>query len=69
MPFVIGLLIAVLFAALLAPALRRAPLPFYLAALLLTAAAVLAGEADPESELLTDWVLPLFTKGSLAAAF
>ena len=69
MLFLIGLLIAVLFALALSPALRRAPLPFRIAAVLLAAGAAAAAQLDIESELLLDWILPLFTKGALSAAF
>ena len=69
MLFMIALLIAVLFAAFLAPALRKAPLPFCIAAALLAVGAAAAAQLDAESELLVDWVLPLFTKGALSAAF
>ena len=69
MLFLIALIIAALFAAFLLPGLRRAPLPFYLAAALLAAGAAIAAQLDIESDLRRDWVLPLFTKGAMAAAF
>ena len=69
MLFLIALIIAVLFAAFLSPALRKAPLPFYLAAALLAAGAAVAAQLDMESDLLLDWVLPLFNRGAAAAAF
>ena len=69
MLFLISLLAVLLLAPLLCRGLRRAPVPFWLAAALLAAAAALTAEADPESALLREWVLPLFTKGAMAAAF
>ena len=69
MLFLIALLIAVLFAAFLSPALRRAPLPFYIAAALLAAGAAVTAQLDVESEFLLDWALPLFTRGAVAGAF
>ena len=69
MLFLIALIVAVLFAAFLSPALRKAPLPFYLAAALLAAGAAVAAQLDMESDLLLDWVLPLFNRGAAAAAF
>ena len=69
MLFLIALMIALLFAAFLLPALRRAPLPFYIAAAVLAAGAAFAAQLDMESALLLDWMLPLFTKGAISAAF
>lgn len=68
MLFLISLALAILFAAFSAPLLRRAPLPFYCAALLLAAAAAAASELDVENVLLSDWILPLFNKSAAAAA-
>lgn len=69
MLFLIALAVAVLFAATLSKALRKAPLPFYIAAALLSAGAVIASRLDVESEFLMKWVFPLFTKGAMAAGF
>ena len=69
MLFLLALVIAVLFAAVLLPALRRSPMPFWIAAAVLAGGAVLAGELDVDSELLLDWILPLLNTGALAAAF
>lgn len=69
MLFLIALAVAVLFAATLSKALRKASLPFYIAAALLSAGAVIASRLDVESEFLMKWVFPLFTKGAMAAGF
>lgn len=69
MLFLLALVIAVLFAAILLPALRRSPLPFWVIAAVIAGGAVLAGELDVDSDLLLDWVLPLLNTGALAAAF
>lgn len=69
MLFLFALAVAILFAAFLLPTLRRHPLPFWIAAALLSLGAAVAGELDMESDLLLDWVLPLLNKGALSAAF
>jgi DMSO/TMAO reductase YedYZ heme-binding membrane subunit len=69
MLFLIALAVAVLFTAALSKALRKAPLPFYIAAALLSAGAVIVSRLDVESEFLMKWVFPLFTKGAMAAGF
>ena len=69
MLFLIALVVAVIFAATASKALRKAPLPFYIAAALLSAGAVVASRLDVESEFLMKWVFPLFTKGAMAVGF
>jgi DMSO/TMAO reductase YedYZ heme-binding membrane subunit len=68
MLFLISLLAVLLTAPLLCFALRRAPVPCRLASALLASAAAVIAELDPESAFLRTWVLPLFTKGAMAAA-
>ena len=69
MLFLIALVVAVIFAATASKALRKAPLPFYIAAALLSAGAVVSSRLDVESPFLMKWVFPLFTKGAMAAGF
>lgn len=69
MLFLIALLLAVVFTAVLSPVLRKKPLPFYFLAALVSASAVIASQSDAESAFLQTWVIPLFSKGAIATGF
>ena len=69
MLFLIALVIAVSFSLLCAPALRKKPLPFYVAAAVLSAAVVILAQYRIENELVQKYILALFSKGAVATAF
>ena len=69
MLFLIALVIAVSFSLLCAPALRKKPLPFYIAAAVLSAAVVILAQYRIENELVQKYILALFSKGAVATAF
>lgn len=69
MLFLIALIIAVSFSLLCAPALRKKPLPFYIAAALLSAAVVILAQYRIENEIMQKYIIAVFSKGSVATAF
>ncbi len=69
MLFLIALVIAVSFSLLCAPVLRKKPLPFYIAAAVLSAAVVILAQYRIENELVQKYILALFSKGAVATAF
>ena len=69
MLFLIALVIAVSFSLICAPALRKKPLPFYIAAAVLSAAVVILAQYRIENELVQKYILALFSKGAVATAF
>lgn len=71
MLFLISFLFAAAFSVLCGKAIRKHPAPFYLAATVLsTGTAILANTRFPEMPAFVQQdIVPLFTKGILAAAF
>ena len=69
MLFLIALVIAVSFSLLCAPALRKKPLPFYIAAAVISAAVVIHAQYRIENEFVQKYILALFSKGAVATAF
>lgn len=69
MLFLIALVIAVSFSLICAPALRKKPLPFYIAAAVLSAAVVILAQYRIENEFVQKYILALFSKGAVATAF